>query len=42
MEIGDAAARQLIARLDNEPAELYQQLPFELVVRGSTGPPLMK
>jgi LacI family transcriptional regulator len=39
VEIGDAAARQLIARLEGQPAELHQRLPFELVIRGSTAPP---
>ena len=39
VEIGRAAALQLLARLEGEPAELQQQLPFELVKRGSTGPP---
>jgi LacI family transcriptional regulator len=39
VEIGDAAARQLIARLDGLPAELHQRMPFELVIRGSTAPP---
>ena len=39
MEIGNAAAQQLIARLEGLPAELHQQLPFELMLRGSTGPP---
>jgi LacI family transcriptional regulator len=40
VDIGRAAALQLIARLEGAPAELYQQLPFELVKRGSTAPPL--
>ena len=39
VEIGRAAALQLFARLEGEPAELSQRLPFELVIRGSTGPP---
>ena len=39
VEIGRAAARQLFARLEGEPAELQQLLPFELVKRGSTAPP---
>ena len=39
VEIGDAAARQLVARLEGLPAELHQQMDFELVRRGSTGPP---
>jgi len=38
-EIGRAAALQLIARLEDEPADLQQRLPFELVKRASTGPP---
>jgi LacI family transcriptional regulator len=38
-EVGRAAALQLVARLRGESAELQQQLPFELVTRGSTGPP---
>jgi LacI family transcriptional regulator len=39
IEIGRAAAQQLFARLEGEPAELSQLLPFELVTRGSTAPP---
>jgi LacI family transcriptional regulator len=39
VEIGRAAALQLFARLEGEPTELSQRLPFELVIRGSTGPP---
>ena len=39
VQIGDAAARQLIARLEGLPTELHQQMAFELVKRGSTGPP---
>jgi LacI family transcriptional regulator len=39
VEIGRAAALQLAARLEGEPAEMSQALPFELVRRGSTGPP---
>ncbi|HVF65172.1 MAG TPA: LacI family DNA-binding transcriptional regulator [Casimicrobiaceae bacterium] len=42
IEVGDAAARQLVARLEGLPAELHQQMPFELVVRGSTAPPLKR
>ena len=38
-DIGRAAALQLIARLEGAPVELCQQLPFELVKRGSTAPP---
>jgi LacI family transcriptional regulator len=39
VDIGRAAALQLVARLEGMPADLSQQLPFELVLRGSTGPP---
>jgi len=39
VEIGVAAAHQLIARLDGLPAELHQRLPFELVIRGTTAAP---
>ena len=39
LEIGRAAALQLAARLEGEPIALQQALPFELVHRGSTGPP---
>ena len=39
VEIGTAAAVQLVARLEGRPAELYQRLPFAVVRRGSTGPP---
>jgi LacI family transcriptional regulator len=39
VEIGRAAALQLFARLEGRPAELQQELPFELVQRGSTAPP---
>ncbi len=39
VEIGRAAALQLVARLEGEPAELYAKLPFELVLRGSTAAP---
>lgn len=39
VEVGRAAALQLVARLEGRPAELYQQLPFEVVQRGSTAPP---
>ena len=38
-DIGRAAALQLIGRLEGSPVELYQQLPFDLVKRGSTAPP---
>jgi LacI family transcriptional regulator len=39
VEIGRAAAEQLIARLEGRPHVAFQTLPFELVIRGSTGPP---
>jgi LacI family transcriptional regulator len=39
VEIGRAAALQLFARLEGAPADLTQELAFELVVRGSAGPP---
>ena len=39
VEIGRAAALQLCARLEGAPTQLQQQLPFELVRRGSTAPP---
>lgn len=39
IEIGDAAAQQLIARLEGEPCETFQSFPIEIVHRGSTAPP---
>jgi len=39
VEIGRAAAEQVIARLEGRPYVGFQALPFELVLRGSTGPP---
>lgn len=39
VEVGDAAARQLVARLEGDPVALHQQMPFSLVKRGSAGPP---
>jgi len=39
VEIGAAAADQLIARLEGRLFEPFQSLPFELVLRGSTAPP---
>lgn len=39
VEIGRAAARQVIARLQGEPWSAFETLPFELVARGSTAPP---
>ncbi len=39
VETGQAAAEQLIARLEGRSYEAFQQLGFELVVRGSTAAP---
>lgn len=39
VEVGRAAAEQVIARLEEQPHESFQTLPFELVIRGSTAPP---
>ena len=39
VEVGCAAAEQLVARLEGRPTKLQQQLPFRLVKRGSTAPP---
>ena len=39
VDVGRAAARQLLDRLEGRGAELQQLLPFELVRRGSTAPP---
>lgn len=39
IEIGHAAAEQLVARLDGKPFERSQELGFELVLRASVGPP---
>jgi LacI family transcriptional regulator len=39
IEVGRAAAEQVIARLEGRPFEAFQKLPFELVTRGSTAPP---
>jgi LacI family transcriptional regulator len=39
VEVGSAAALQLVARLEGAPAELHQQLPFTLMKRGSTAEP---
>ena len=38
VEIGEAAARQLISRLEHQPTPMHELLPFTLVARGSTGP----
>ena len=39
VEIGRAAAEQIIARLEGRDWQGWQTLPFELVERGSTAPP---
>ncbi len=39
VEIGRAAAEQVIARLEDRPHDDFQTLPFELMTRGSTAPP---
>jgi LacI family transcriptional regulator len=39
VEIGAAAADQLVARLEGAPYEAFASLPFEIVHRGSTAPP---
>jgi len=39
VDIGRAAALQLIARLEGEPIALHADLPFAIVERGSTAPP---
>jgi LacI family transcriptional regulator len=39
VEVGRAAAEQVIARLEGRPHVPFQTLPFELVCRGSTGRP---
>ena len=39
IEVGRAAAEQVIARLEGKPFTAFQTLPFELVKRGSTAPP---
>lgn len=39
IEIGRAAAAQLIARIAGKPHERFAEFPFEIVHRGSTAPP---
>ena len=39
VDIGRAAADQLVARLEGSPWDASRQFPVELVVRGSTAPP---
>jgi LacI family transcriptional regulator len=38
VEVGRAAAEQMVARLEGKPHSSFATLPFELVFRGSTGP----
>jgi LacI family transcriptional regulator len=38
VEIGQAVAEQLISRLEGKEYSAFQALPFDLIVRGSTGP----
>jgi LacI family transcriptional regulator len=38
VELGRMAAHYLMARLDGEDFEMPRELPFEIVLRGSTGP----
>ena len=38
VEVGRAAAQQMVARLEGKPHSSFATLPFELVFRGSTGP----
>ena len=42
VEIGRAAAEQVIARLEGRAFVVFQTLPFELVSRGSTAGPSSK
>lgn len=39
VEIGDAAAAQLVARLAGKPFEAFQTFPAEIIYRGSTAAP---
>jgi LacI family transcriptional regulator, galactose operon repressor len=39
VEIGRATAVHLVAKLEGAPVQQCQELPFELVLRGSTAPP---
>lgn len=40
IEIGQAAAEQLIARLEGKAYEAFQSFPIDVVYRGSTAPPI--
>lgn len=42
VEIGRAAAEQVVARLEGEPHVVFQTLAFELVIRGSTAAPFKR
>jgi LacI family transcriptional regulator len=42
VDVGRAAAEQLVARLEGQPYTAFAMLPFELVTRGSTGAPPQK
>jgi len=42
VEIGAAAAEQLIARLEDRPHDLFSAFPIEIVHRGSTAPPRVR
>lgn len=42
VEIGRSAAQQLVARLEGREFTAQVELPFELVVRGSTAPPAIR
>ncbi|MBI2508634.1 MAG: substrate-binding domain-containing protein, partial [Betaproteobacteria bacterium] len=41
VELGAYAARHLLARIAGRPFETRTELPVELVVRGSTAPPML-
>ena len=42
VEIGRAAAEQVVARLEGEPHVAFQTLAFELVIRASTATPFKR
>ena len=39
VDVGRAAGEEVIARLEGRPGTAFRTLPFEIVVRGSTGAP---
>ncbi len=39
VDVGRAAGEQVIAQLEGRPGDPFRTLPFEIVLRGSTGPP---